>query len=152
MTTIRPTMFSLAVFIAAAWISFSSAQGWGEEARDVPSAAPVTSSDDFTGRWEQLPLPAAERPDIHCAGTEPGGMLWIMVGRGLYYWNGREFSPPVSGPMKSGGGLEWLFGGADRGLYATQPSQKEHQGKLYRLCDGAANAQILVSYKLTPTE
>jgi hypothetical protein len=69
---------------------------------------------------------------------EPGGTIWIMANNALYYWDGKQFRPPQSAPLKSGQYLTCLYGGPDRGIYATQPGDQEHHGKLYRLSDGDA--------------
>lgn len=60
--------------------------------RDVTAAIP----DELLGRWEEMPLPPAERPHISDMVMEPGGIVWIMANNGLYYWSGESFRSPVS--------------------------------------------------------
>jgi hypothetical protein len=93
-------------------------------------------SRELLGCWEKLPLPISKDQHIQSMVMEPGGTIWIMTDAGLYYWDGRGFRPPVSGGLTSGQGSISLFGGSDRGVYATQAGQREHQGKLYALSDG----------------
>ncbi len=70
--------------------------------------------------------------------SDSGGIPWIMANNKVFYWAGTEFREPVSGPMSSGHYLAKLYGGPDRGAYATQKGKKEHEGLIYRLDDGAA--------------
>ncbi len=98
--------------------------------------------------WQELPLPS-EKFSISDVGIEPGGVLWMMGDNSLYYFNGQKFVPPQNAKLKSGQYLTKLYGGNDRGLYASQRGTKEHQGKLYRLIDGTAEYLTDFYYDVT---
>ncbi len=115
----------------------------------VGSGDQVLSDRELSGRWEELPLPAAEDPQLHEMAMEPGGTIWIMANGGLYYWDGSAFVPPVSGQLASGQTPTGLYGGPDRVLYATQKNDKYHWGKLYRLSDGEARYVTDYYYEMT---
>jgi len=109
----------------------------GQESQSVE--ADLTTSEnagESLGRWEELPLPPAKDQQVHSMGMEPGGIVWIMANGGLYYWDGEKFTPPLTGKFTSGPSINGIYGGPDRGLYATQRGEKEHQGRLFKLCDG----------------
>ena len=95
------------------------------------------SAGEFIGRWEELPLPPSKHKGVSAIGMEPGGVLWLMANNSLYYWAGQQFQP-LDGELTSGQYLTSLYGGPDRGLYATQRGEEEPKGKLYKLTDGQA--------------
>jgi hypothetical protein len=90
------------------------------------------------GHWERLPLPDVKSPYVSRMAMEPGGTIWIAYGGTVCYWAGNEFRPVLGEKLKWGMYLGTFVGGADRGLYATQPGEEDHQGRLYSLCDGQA--------------
>ncbi|MDH4241580.1 MAG: hypothetical protein OEW48_18625, partial [Phycisphaerae bacterium] len=94
--------------------------------------------DELVGRWEQLSLPPSRHPGVSAIGIEPEGTLWVMANNSVYYWDGQEFRQPVNTKLTSGYYLAKLYGGPDRGLYATQTGEHDHTGKVYKLVDGNA--------------
>lgn len=89
------------------------------------------------GGWEELKLPGTGQGHVSDVGMEAGGVLWMMGGNGLHYWDGEHFREPGDKSLRSGYYLAMLVGGGNRGLYATQRGDKEHQGKIYELIDGS---------------
>lgn len=69
---------------------------------------------------------------------EPGGAVWAMGNDAGYVLQGDDFVAPEGIKLLAGQYLTGLWGGPDRGAYATQPGTEEHQGKLLRLRDGQA--------------
>ncbi len=55
-----------------------------------------TSCGETVGRWEELPLPAAKDAFVSSMGVEPGDIPWITVSTSVYFWDGRQFRPPVT--------------------------------------------------------
>lgn len=86
-----------------------------------------------------LPIPKTPWPGFSDMLIEPGGTIWVMANNKVFYWAGTAFREPISGSMQSGYYLAGLYGGPDRGAYATQKGRGEHEAILYRLSDGAAN-------------
>jgi len=110
-------------------------------AGSAPGAGPkLGAASTSVGRWEKLPLP--DLPDLQVCdmAMEPGGTVWILASQGLFYWDGSSFRPAAGGGDRFVGTmyLTHLLGGADRGLYVTQPGTKDHWGKVYALSDGTA--------------
>ena len=95
-------------------------------------------SDELAGRWEQLSLPPSRHSGVSAIGIEPEGTLWAMANNSVYYWDGNEFRQPINTKLTSGYYLAKLYGGPDRGLYATQTGEHDHTGKVYKLADGQA--------------
>ena len=74
-----------------------------------------------------LPIPKTPWRGFTDMVVEPGGTVWIMANQKVFYWAGSEFREPVSGPMRSGYYLAGLYGGPDRGAYATQEGKGERE-------------------------
>jgi len=146
----RVTAISTCIMAAAisATVAIPAGQDMGSDSSDGLTRlvqAPRAGAEDNEearlpiqqlGRWEALPMGDIER--VSGMVMEPGGTIWIMAKSAVYYWNGREFRPPPTLELKSGQYLTGLYGGADRGAYASQRGVEGHQGVLYKLSDGDA--------------
>lgn len=104
----------------------------------ILTSTQAAQSDELVGRWEQLSLPPSRHSGVSAIGIEPEGTLWVMANNSVYYWDGKEFRQPVNTKLTSGYYIASLFGGPDRGLYATQTGEHDHTGKVYKLVDGNA--------------
>lgn len=96
-----------------------------------------------------FPIPSTPQSGVSDMVVEPGGPVWIMSNNKIFYWSGSEFSEPVTGPMPSGTRFSGLYGGEDRGAYAMQRGDGEHEGLLYRLSDGGAHLVTSFYYEVS---
>ena len=123
-----------------------SANEHGKRATDDPA----TTTGDTP--WHRLDVPRgaihgiaarSSRTAITDLAIEPKGGLWVMGNQGVYYLTGSQFETPKGEAMRSGQYLTTLWGGGDRPLYATQPSNDStaagNQGRILRLSDGTAS-------------
>ena len=102
---------------------------WPPAAAEDTSAAPA----EQLGAWDTLPLPATVQS--FSMNVEPGGILWLHAGTGLFYWAGEEFRPAANQADSRSTRFQRLFGGGDRDLYIATAGG-ELQQKLFRLRDG----------------
>lgn len=98
----------------------------------APSCGPAGAKCDFFG------IPDTKWLGFSDVVVDTGGLPWIMANNKVFYWAGDRFREPTTGPMSSGYYVAGLYGSPDRGAYASQRGEEEHQGLLYRLDDGAA--------------
>jgi hypothetical protein len=99
--------------------------------------------------YELYSVPETKWPGFSDMVTDDGGIPWIMANNRVFYWAGDGFREPVTGEMGSGQYLTGLYGGPDRGAYATQPGEEEHEGLLYRLGDGEATLVTTFYYEVS---
>lgn len=83
-------------------------------------------------------LPSAKPERVRELVIEPGGVVWAMGNHGAYVLEADKFRESDDPKLQAGLYLTGLWGGPDRGVYATQPGAEEHQGRLFRLSDGKA--------------
>lgn len=126
------------VLLAAVAVAFMF---WDARKAEAGEPAKSEKATQFPTTYELFSIPQTRWPGFSDMVVDDGGLLWIMANNKVFYWTGREFREPVSGPMSSGYYLAGLYGGPDRGAYATQKGKAEHEGLLYRLSDGAAKLE-----------
>ncbi len=88
-------------------------------------------------QWRKLP-PLPGRTDHVGPIAVEGNTLWASGGNSVAYWTGSEWRVPADKLLKGGQYLTQFYGGGDRLLLFSQPGEKEHEGRLYRLTEGSA--------------
>jgi hypothetical protein len=99
-------------------------------------ALAADANEQSTVEW--FDLPQTPWPGGGELGIDASGAPWVMANNRLFWFDGGKFVEPKSPTLSSGQYLTQLVGGPDRGLYASQPGEVDHEGKLYRLDRGAA--------------
>ena len=94
---------------------------------------------------EVFELPQTQWPSGSQIAVDHSGAPWVMANNRVFTFDGGRFISPTQ-ELTSGQYLTQLVGGPDRGLYASQPGEVDHQGKLYRLDQGAAQFETTFYY------
>ena len=93
------------------------------------ASPPVAESDRY---WERFPKPPGRAEHLQWMGLDRYEQLWVMWGQGTYTWDRarKQWTEPV---LRAGVYLTRLYKGPENRLYATQPAQEDHWGKVYHL-------------------
>jgi len=137
------------VFAKVIGIAIIAATGLGTTLAGPASKDRTELMGRATSKVELFEISKAKSSGVTDMVIDPGGNPWIMADNKAFYWAGTEFREPASGPLSSGYYLAGLYGGPDRGAYATQRGEKEHEGLLYRLDDGAAELLTTFYYDVS---
>jgi outer membrane protein assembly factor BamB len=85
--------------------------------------------------WEKFPQPPGRSTGVNRLGFDAGGVLWVMAGKGTYFWNAdtKQWSESV---MRSGSYLTRIYKRGQGGLYVTDKGDRDHWAKVYLLGNG----------------
>ncbi|UUO06169.1 hypothetical protein M4951_22770 [Blastopirellula sp. J2-11] len=85
---------------------------------------------------EKFDLPQSPWSGFQDVVVDETGVPWVMANNHVYYFDGNQFVAIERSRLRSGQYQTGLYGGPKQGAYLTQPTEKDHEGKIYRLKAG----------------
>ncbi|EAQ77532.1 hypothetical protein [Blastopirellula marina] len=90
----------------------------------------------FAWKIEKFDLPQSRWPGFQDVVIDESGVPWVLANNLVHYFDNDKFVALERSQLSSGQYLTGLYGGPKRGAYLTQPGEKDHLGKIYRLNAG----------------
>jgi hypothetical protein len=86
--------------------------------------------------WTKLPSPPERSESVLDIGLDEDDGLWMMAGTGVFFWDGERFR--IERNLTAGTYVAALWGGREGGLFASQLTESENEGSLFRLKSGTS--------------